>query len=328
MLENVGQNIILPSYNELQVNVNALSVSVDSFIANINQENLVEVRAKYRAAYISWQKCDVFEFGPAEGLALRANLNVYPVNTSKIESNISAGNFNLDQLINSDTKGFPAIDYLLFGENVSDSALLVLYSSGINNTNRKNYLLALTLAIKGKVDEVVSSWNSYYPNFVANTSYSVGGSLSMLINAMNKYFERYVRDGKIGIPVGVKSLGIPLPKQVEAYYSGYSVDMLVASVTAFQNLYLGKYGSVNGLGLDDHLVAFDGVAIDQDMQSKLADALLACSALNGALSQTIINNQSSVEAVYSKLQKVVLPLKVDMPSKLGVLISYQDNDGD
>jgi hypothetical protein len=25
---------------------------------------------------------------------------------------------------------------------------------------------------------------------------------------------------------------------------------------------------------------------------------------------------------------VIIPLKVDMPSKLGILISYQDNDGD
>ena len=46
------------------------------------------------------------------------------------------------------------------------------------------------------------------------------------------------------------------------------------------------------------------------------------------MSENIINNQTQVEAAYAELQKLIVLFKVDMPSRLGVLITYQDNDGD
>jgi len=41
-----------------------------------------------------------------------------------------------------------------------------------------------------------------------------------------------------------------------------------------------------------------------------------------------LTNPSVVDAAYVELQKQVVLFKTDMPSSLGVLITYQDNDGD
>lgn len=328
MLENVGNNIIVPSYQSFQSNVNILSVVVDTFIANPTSQHLLDARTAFKNAYISWQKCDVFEFGPAMDNALRANFNVYPTDTSKITNNVFSGSANIETLDNSDAKGFPAIDFLLYGENETDVYILSLYTTHAKASNRKQYLQTLVNALKTKTDKVVTAWTTYISTFTTSLGYSVGSSSGLLVNAMNEYYERYLRDGKVGIPVGVRSLGIALPKQTEAYYGGFSSELLNASIQSFHLLYLGKYGSTNGLGLDDHLVAYDGASIDQTLQSYLADASAACATLNDPLSQTISNSQASVEAVYYKLQKVIIPFKVDMPSKLGILISYQDNDGD
>ena len=328
MLTNVGNNIIVPSYQSFQGSVNILSIAVDTFTNNPTAQHLLDARTAFKNAYIGWQKCDVFEFGPAMDQSLRANFNVYPTDTSKITGNVSSGTANIETLDNSDARGFPAIDFLLYGENESDAYILSLYATHAKAANRKQYLNTLVDAIKSKTDKVVTAWGTYINTFTTSLGYSVGSSAGLLVNAMNEYYERYLRDGKVGIPVGIRSLGIALPKQTEAYYGGFSAELLNASVQSFHSLYLGKYGSTNGLGFDDHLVAYDGASIDQTLQSYLADASSACATLSDPLSQTIINSQTSVEAVYSKLQKVIIPLKVDMPSKLGILISYQDNDGD
>jgi len=328
MLSNVAANCIVPAYQDLQVNINALSLATEAFSTTTSSGNLADLRSKFKLAYLSWQKCEVYEFGPAENVLLRANCNIYPVDTLKIESNIDSASMNLDLLNNSNAKGFPAIDYVLFGENKSDADVLALFTAAVDAANRKLYLKTLVSSMQTKINAVVLEWDSYQSTFTGNTDYSVGSSISLLVNAMNKYYEGYLREGKIAIPVGIRSLGIALPKQTEAYYGGFSVELLKASALAFQNLYLGQYGSTNGLGIDDHLIAFDGKAIDDNIKAKLQDAIAASTTLSDPLSQNIISNQAAVETVFSKLQKVVLPFKVDMPSKLGVLISYQDNDGD
>jgi predicted lipoprotein len=50
--------------------------------------------------------------------------------------------------------------------------------------------------------------------------------------------------------------------------------------------------------------------------------------INGPLSEEIINNKSQITQTYQELQQLVPYMKVDMTSALGVLITYQDNDGD
>jgi predicted lipoprotein len=49
---------------------------------------------------------------------------------------------------------------------------------------------------------------------------------------------------------------------------------------------------------------------------------------NNPLSDEIINNKDDLLNSYEELQKLVPFIKVDMTSGLGVLITYQDNDGD
>ena len=46
------------------------------------------------------------------------------------------------------------------------------------------------------------------------------------------------------------------------------------------------------------------------------------------LAQFVVERQADAFAVYTELQALVVLWKVDMMSALGVLITYQDNDGD
>ena len=50
--------------------------------------------------------------------------------------------------------------------------------------------------------------------------------------------------------------------------------------------------------------------------------------LNDPLSNEILTNKVEVSNAYENMQQLVPLIKVDMTSALGVLITYQDNDGD
>ena len=64
------------------------------------------------------------------------------------------------------------------------------------------------------------------------------------------------------------------------------------------------------------------------INNQFDDILAELNNLNDPLSSEILTNKPAVSQTYTKLQELVPLLKVDMTSALGVLITYQDNDGD
>jgi hypothetical protein len=62
--------------------------------------------------------------------------------------------------------------------------------------------------------------------------------------------------------------------------------------------------------------------------SKFSEIITAMQAVPGPLSQAVVNNAPAVETVYQKIVQGLVLLKTEMPSALGILITYQDADGD
>ena len=96
LLTNYSNNLIIPRYQTLVDQSNALSTAVNDFTAVPNLSNLQALRATFQSSYLAWQACSFFEFGPAADVALRTYLNTFPTDTALINSNISAGGYNLD----------------------------------------------------------------------------------------------------------------------------------------------------------------------------------------------------------------------------------------
>jgi uncharacterized protein len=334
MLSNIGSNIIIPNYQILQTEANALDAAVTQFTTTTDSANLIALQIAFKNTYNAWQLCSTFELGPAETDLLRANVNTFPTDTAQINSNISSGSYNLGTASNLDAKGFPAIDYLLFNTTVNN--LLLKYTSDANAGNRKVYLSALSGEIKTKVTAVYNSWitsgGNYITTFSNNTGADVGSSLGLLTNQLNYDFET-LKNYKIGIPLGKKTLGTPLPEKVEGYYGKNSVALAVEQLKNIERIYLGKSGQgIDGTGIDEYLIhlksQYNGGLLSTAIKSQLTTTINKLQSIPDPLSQTILNNPSVVDAVYLEMQKLVVLFKTDMPSALGVLITYQDNDGD
>jgi uncharacterized protein len=73
---------------------------------------------------------------------------------------------------------------------------------------------------------------------------------------------------------------------------------------------------------------YNGGPLSDTITAAFASDITALQAVPDPLSQTIQTNPASAQAAFAASQKLVALLKTDMPSSLGVLITYGDNDGD
>ncbi len=328
-LTNLGTNIILPAYQQLATTTAALDAAVTAFNSNPSSGTLTDVQAAFKTAYGSWAACSEFEFGPATDLFLTTHfINSFPTDTVTIRNNVNGAAYAIDGLGNYAAQGFPALDYLLSANG--SVTTLARFTTDANAAGAKLYLAALSASIKTKATAVSNAWSAsggnYLKTFINATGVDAGSSLSLMVNAYVEDFDVNLQNYKVGIPIGLYGPSVlPIsPTKVEAYYSGLSDQLLIKQVQAFQTSYLG--------GLDDKVAATSAVnnaqPLNDVIKAELTVLLTKIQALPDPLSTGIINNSPEITDAYTEIRKTTVLLKVDLPSALGIKISFQDDDGD
>lgn len=326
MFQNIADNIIIPGYENLKIKVDEMVVKTETFTTNYSINSLDELRASFLDAYGYWQHVALYNFGPAEEVFLRSSVNNFPLDVTMTEANIQSRTYDFNQPDNFD-KGFPAIDYLLYGIGENDNAIINRYLTD-NAANYEEYLKAVVADIQERVNYTYDGWtNGYDETFINNTGTAAGTSLSLIINGLNENYELIKRE-KLGVPSGVLTLDFPNPDRVEAFYSGYSLTLLQVALQSSRYLYVGA----SGLGLDDYLIYAkaekNGESLDLIIQQQFTAAVEAVDKLDSPLSAYIESNQSDVVNAYNEVTKQVVNLKTDLPSVLCVSITYIDNPSD
>lgn len=325
LFTNVADNLIIPGYQDFVEKVEALSAAAGQFTGAPSLSAFSALQTRWREAYLSWQAVAQYEFGPAESIQLRSTVNNFPADVDQIKQNISTGAWNL-QAADTYDKGFPALDYLLFGTGDTEQAIVDYFAA---TEAARNYLQDIVNQIDEKATAALQGWtqNGYRDQFITNTGSAAGSSLSLIINQLNEYYESIKRD-KIGIPSGVLTLGFTNPEKVEAYYSGLSLELARAALDASIDLYKGK----NGSGLDDYLIKVEAQKNNQSLNevilAQFQAARSALDAIGGPLSEKVDSDNGRVVTAYNELTKQVVNLKTDMPSVLCVAITYVDNPSD
>ena len=341
LLTNLADNYIIPSLDAYKSKIVTLNIHVDSFITNPSISNLTLIRTNWEDALLNWQDIGFLDFGPSEYILLRKQTNTFPIDTTELNNSITLADWNLGYVSSYDSKGLQALDYLLFKPGHTDNEIITYFQ---NNENARNYLKALTEDLNQNINYVTNEWITYREDFINDfevttsnlSTNSQGSSISNIINALCLHYEFYVRRGKVGLPLGVFNgfSQLELPELVECYYSGKSTQNLVRSVNSLRKYVTGSsyLNNDNGLGLDDYMDFVNAEQNSQQLSTVIDNQFLTIleelNNINGPLSEEIINNKSQITQTYQELQQLVPYMKVDMTSALGVLITYQDNDGD
>lgn len=332
MLNNIGQNIILPNYAHYNEKTSALKDAVTALANEPTEENLNAAREAHKEAYIGWQGVTLYEFGPAEEVALRMNSNAFPSSITKIENSISSNSWDLQSFTNANQKGLPALDYLLFKEGA-----LADITTAENAATRRLYLIDVATNLHDLASQVHNNWDpqggNYLTKFTSSQGSSAGSSLSLLVNQLNEGFE-ITKNKRLNIPRGGRSVDEePIPTAVEAYYSGISLDLIDANINSVERTFKGEANGTDGPGLDDNLKAhFDAGNTENDQASEIIDQIaavrMAVDAIPAPLSEAVKTSNEKMTIAYQETVKLVSYLKTEMPQTLSVLISYIDNDGD
>ncbi|MFQ3597543.1 MAG: imelysin family protein [Chloroherpetonaceae bacterium] len=327
MLENVADNIIIPSFAELQTKVNALNNAVNTFVQTPSEATLQSAQAAWEEAYLSWQYANGFNFGPGQTSVgtLFQKAGVFPANVTQIENFIASR--TLDNDLARDTRGFNAIEYLLY-DSVSVSEVVGKFS----NQNRRDYLLTLTTELKANIDAAVTGWQSYRAEFVSNVGTDIGSSTSMLFNNFVENFES-IKNFKLGIPLGRRpGQNQPEPTRVEAFYSGKSIRFMREHLKAIEALYygIGRSG-VDGVGFVEYLRSVPGgndLIAQTEAQLAVVKNRLQALPADAKLSELIVTNFSLVDALHTELQRHTRFFKSEMASLLSLTITFSSGDGD
>ncbi len=329
MLAYYADSLIVPNLEQMRIGAIFLNGVAQAFVNAPSPDMMVEVQVSFGAFVTAYKRASIYGFGPGvvNGMPFRNRFNTYPTDTAGIEANITAGTTAV-AAIADDEAGLNAIAYLIFGPIGSNSTqAAALYA----DPARGQYLLALTQEILDRSTEIRNGWDAYRETFVNTTGVADGSPIALLVNELNLDFETTKNYG-FKVPLGKYNGGVVLPAKVELYHSRNSMLAAKAHMVALRDVYNGT-GANDGPGLYEYLLCLragedaDGLladAIDERFQA-IIDAM---EQVPDPLDATIVTNKPVVEAAHDELQQLVPLLKSEMPSALGVRISYQDTDGD
>lgn len=333
MLQHFADSLIRPAFTRLQSEAGNLRSMSDSFALHKDSLHLSALQNQWVKTYTEFMHTCAFNFGPAgeEGLrkSLVEEIGTWPANASVIESQITAGNYALNDF-NRDARGLGALDYLLFDINNNHQAVLNLYKSG---SNRTEYLKALVNKIKTQVDEVANQWNSTYAvSFVENNGTSVGSSVSQCYNEFVKSFES-MKNFKLAIPLGLRAgQSAAEPAKVEARYSRLSAGFLKLHWQALVRQWYGRTANgYDGPGWKEYLEFVTGgteLVLRTEAQINQINTMMENLPAGTSLENQVSSNFTALSNLHTELQKNTRNFKSDMSSLLGIAITYSSGDGD
>ncbi|WP_462253213.1 imelysin family protein [Ekhidna sp.] len=336
MLVNWADNIIVPGYQTYVSELTDLGDAVDAFSTNPSTESLNNARDAWYDANVAWQHVALFEIGKAEELTLINFTNVYPTNTTDLVATIESGSYDLTSVNRQDEQGFPAIEYLLYGIEADDQAIIDLYSQETGNKPYATYLTDLSDRLATLAQTVLDDWNNgYRDEFVNNNGTDATASVNKLTNDYIFYYEKHLRAGKIGIPAGVFSSDKQADK-VEGLYSGRSKDLFMEGLDAMKDFFNGKSPNSNlpveGEGFKSYLDFLNTVSEGEDLgeliNAQLEVARAKAETLSENFSDQVNTDNTVMLETYDELQKNVVYLKVDMLQALNIRVDFVDADGD
>jgi predicted lipoprotein len=339
LVENLGNNVILPRYAALNTSINDFDTEVQSFVASPSITGLEALRTRFFDAYKKWEYAAQFNFGPASVSTVMLQtetVNVFPSDTTLIRTKIAQGITTIPVTSSTTYSGFPAIDYLLYGKRLTEQQIVDSFTVA---AKRCNVLKAVSASLKTKINTTYLNWTASGTNFVNlytnNTGLDLGSSTSQTINMMVADLEN-CKNYKLGIPLNIVhntviDVNVVNPFKTEAYHSDSSLVLLKASVEAIRLLYMGiSAQGIDGKGFDDYLEAIGRTALNVQIKNQIELVQTKLNAIGEPISIAVTTpaGKQKVTEAYNEAQNLLTVLKVDFASAVGVIISYGDTDGD
>jgi predicted lipoprotein len=331
------EQVVRPAFDDVAARAAELASAVRSLAAAPSQAALDAAQDAWRATRAPWKECDAFAFGPATDDRLVVAIDQFPVEPSKIESEI-AGTAALTveyiDTIGADRKGFHAIEYLVFGAG-DDAAVLASLTTDASAVRRRDLATALAGNLERKVLELRGAWapdGGAYAETVAapGSSNATYPTIKAVIDAFvneSVFLAELVADTRIGKPLGLATGGTPQPGLEESGPSDNSLADMAASLRGIRAIYTGSRDGAGGAGIGS-IVAAQSPATDREVRDLLDRAIAAIAAIPRPFRAAIVDQRALVQAAYDAVKELKRVLATEVLAALGATLKFNDNDGD
>lgn len=314
--------VVHGSYGLMLDGATAMQAAVVAFLATPSEATLATARQAWITARVSYDRTDAFRFygGPIDDEAsgnLEGRLNAWPMDENfvdYVEAMPASGLINRPEELRTITReaivgqnerggetniasGWHTIEFLLWGQDRSATGpgarphtdyVLGAGGTAMNAERRREYLRLVTDQLIADLTTLRDAWA---PGVAGNYAARWGSDT-------NEALRRMLRG--VGALAGVELSGERMSVAYEtrdqenehSCFSDTTTENLLNNAIGLQNVYLGRYGSTDGPGIDE-LVRVRDPALDQRMRDQLQASIDAIRAIPAPFDQAILGADSA-----------------------------------
>jgi putative iron-regulated protein len=311
--------LVFATYTDALDGAKALDTSLDAFVAKPLDTTLEASKKAWLDARDPYGQSEAFRFygGPIDDNdGPEGRINAWPMDESYIDyvaGDITAGIINAPMmyptidaplLISLNEKdgekniasGYHAIEFLLWGQdnNVNGAGtrpytdfVVGVGGTATNQDRRGTYLTTAGKLLIADLTPVVGEWaesGAYRTSFVKLDQKE---ALRRILLGMGSLSGAELAGERMQVAYDTKE-----QEDEHSCFSDNTLADLANNARSIQNVYLGKYGTLDVPGLDEIVRELDP-ALDQRMQTELAASIAAIEAIPGPFDQAMMGDDTA-----------------------------------
>jgi putative iron-regulated protein len=316
-------DLLYANYSDALAGAEALHDAIDAFVDAPSQATLDAAKAAWIAARPSYQQSEIGRFynGPIDDpeTGPEGRINAWPLDENHIDyvdgaptagiindpagfpvideetlaaANESGGEANI-------STGYHAIEFLLWGQDQSTTGPgnrpftdYVTDGTGTaaNQARRGQYLQAVAHLLVDDLQEVTDQWAPGNPgNYRAEFTNSIDTdeALGRILTGLGSLSAGELGGERLSVAFETRD-----QEDEHSCFSDTTRDDLANDALGIQNGYLGRYGTLDGPGIDE-LVRQVDPTLDATVQAQLAASVAAVRAIPNPFDQAIIGADDS-----------------------------------
>lgn len=323
--DQVNQHI-LPSISNFVNEANTLNSLINTYIDQPTEANLIATKQQWKTTTLAYEKTYTYHIGEVRDRFLHTAIYNWPITTEVIEFVIADNDEITESIINSlstRSKSIAAVEYLLHKADVAS-----VNTEFLNSEKRRTYLRLCGQFIVSQAIRLQNIWvatgENYAETFINNNASGIDGSFSLYFNGLHNLIDTD-KVTKVGKPAGLENSQVINPELTQAFYSRSSLDIIAINIQTLEDSYFNN----QGLGIEDYVNSIaGGEELNAVIQAKIDELQVAINAIPNSLYHAVTNNHQLVEQLHIKLEELRVLFAVDLQSRLSIVITSTDNDGD
>jgi putative iron-regulated protein len=344
--------IVHASYTDSLTKAQQLKTAIDAFVASPSASTLESAKTAWLAAREPYGQTEVYRFydGPIDNPqdGPEGRINAWPLDEAYIDyvvGNANAGIINdparfptLSKSIIAEqnekgaeeniSTGYHAIEFLLWGQDLSTTGpgtrphtdYLTTGGTAANQDRRGQYLKLVAELLVDDLQAVTDAWAPGGANYGADFR-AVDGreAVRRMLQGMGSLSGAELSGERMATALDNRD-----QEDEHSCFSDNTHRDLRGNATAIQNVYLGRYGTIDGPGIDELVRARDP-ELDTKLQQQLAASIAAIEAIPTPFDQALLddaNGRLKARAAITALREQT-DTTVEIATLLGITINLQ-----